>query len=66
MLFYALFAAYIIYIIFGRDIRMYFWNKKSPQEKYILWRKARAEYNHKHEIVDELQYDYMHSFTNGH
>ncbi len=63
MLFYIFFFTYLICIVFKDDIRLYFWNKKSPEEKYKLWRKARADYNHKNGIVDELQYDYMKYLT---
>jgi len=50
----------IIFIACYSDIKMYFWNKKTPEEKYVAWRKARADYNHKNGIVDEFQYDYIH------
>ena len=58
MLFWICFIVYAVYELFGREIRMYLWNKKSPEEKYMLWRKARADYNHKNGIIDEFQYDY--------
>jgi hypothetical protein len=67
MLFYIFFSAFIIYGVCGRDIRLYFWNKKSPEEKYVAWRKARADYNHENGIVDEFQYDYIrHSTEDAH
>ncbi len=53
------FSVSAFYLLFGNDIRLYFWNKKSPEEKYRLWRKARADYNHQNGIVDEHQYDYL-------
>jgi hypothetical protein len=59
MLFYTVFFIWALYELFGSDIRLYLWNKKTPQEKYRLWRKARADYNHANGIVDEFQYDYL-------
>lgn len=66
MLFYILFFAFIIYSVFGHDIRLYFWNKKTPDQKYVAWRRARADYNHKNGIVDEFQYDYTHPSSDAH
>lgn len=65
-MFYTLLAVYFIYEFFGPDIRAYFWNKKTPKQKYIAFRKARADYNHKNGIVDEYQYDYLLGFNDGH
>jgi len=45
MLFYILFSAYIIYVVWGHDIRMYFWNKKSPEVKYAEYRKFINDWN---------------------
>lgn len=59
MIHYILIFAFIAYGVCARDIRLYFWNKKTPEQKYALWRKARADYNHQNGIVDEFQYDYM-------
>lgn len=63
MLFYILLFAFIVYGNCISHIRLYFWNKKSPEQKYAAWRKERANYNHKNQIVDEFQYDYTRQST---
>ena len=61
MWFYVLLIPCLILITYS-DIKLYFWNKKTPEEKYVAWRKARADYNHERGIIDECQYDYMDNF----
>ncbi len=59
-MFYIIMAIVWVWAVFGSDIHMYFYNRKSDEEKYYLWRKWRADYNHKNGIIDECQYDYLH------
>ena len=61
MWFYVLLVPCLILITYS-DIKLYFWNKKTLEEKHVAWCKAYADYNHKKGIVNELQYDYMDNF----
>jgi len=50
----------VFYFTFRDEIKSYLRSRQSPQMKYALWCKWRADYNHANGIIDESQYDYLH------